>query len=131
MVCCTEYRHIKVHNVFTHQPSVHQRYGHINCYTCPCPQNDIWSLAIATRSIGVLFTKFERMCSDSLHMCISTDVHCYTYVLNLVNKQLHYSITYEQIYIHYSITYEEIYSFLLCSTNRTVTTESTERIKLP
>ena len=49
------------------------------------------------------------MCSDSPHMCISIHVHWYTYALNLVNKQLHYSITYEQI--HYSITYEQIYSF--------------------
>ena len=71
--------------------------------------------------VGVLFTKFEHMCSDSLHMCVSTHVHWYTYVLNLVNKQLHYSITYELIYMHYSITYEQIHSFLLwwyyiCST---------------
>ena len=47
-------------------------------------------------------------------MCVSTHVHWYTYVLNLVNKQLHYSITYELIYMHYSITYEQIHSFLLC-----------------
>ena len=72
----------------------------------------IWSY-LRHCSVGVLFTKFEHMCSDSLHMCISTHVHWYTYVLNLVNKQLHYSITYELIYMHYSITYEQIYSFFV------------------
>ena len=52
----------------------------------------IWSY-LRHCSVGVLFTKYEHMCSDSLHMCISTHVHWYTYVLNLVNKQLHYNIT--------------------------------------
>ena len=59
----------------------------------------IWSY-LRYCSVDVLFTKFEHMCSDSLHMCISTHVHWYTYVLDLVNKQLHYSITYEQIIIY-------------------------------
>ena len=45
----------------------------------------IWSyLRYCTCSVDVLFTKFEHMCSYSQHMCISTHVHWYTYVLNLV-----------------------------------------------
>ena len=73
------------------------------------PQEKIYLIIFATLWCRCLFPKFEHMCSDSLYMCSSTNVHWYTYVLNLVNKQLHYSITYEQIYIHYNITYEQIY----------------------
>ena len=86
--------HTCMHGYLSHQASWSGSW----IYHMHAPQEKIYLIIFTTLWCRCLFTKFEHMCSDSLHMYISTHVHWYTYVLNLVNKQLHYSITYEQIY---------------------------------